>query len=177
MSRPLGSLGDLGMIMVKMQIMGMYEIFKTRPSSLSLYPAGLHILVRPQFRELAQLVAATKSAKLLYFGPFFLGQVIWCLFSLVKYSPRMVFSGRRNNSLPAIYATVFSSCAITGGTTFLVDYQGRCNYLSSFSVTLEALSLILLVLVVIRPMTVELIFRGQRPSPGPKKCSTRVYRF
>ena len=126
-----------------------------------------YILVRPQFRELAQLVSNQVGQALSYFWTllFLEAGYLMLVFSFVKkYSPRTVFQwAKKKQFLPAIYATIFTSCAIYWLDYFLSGFtKGRLAIYHSFPVTLEALgSLILFVLVVIiRPMTVELVFRG-----------------
>ena len=126
-----------------------------------------YILVRPQFRELAQLVSNQVGQALSYFWTllFLEAGYLMLVFSLVKkYSPRTVFQwAKKKQFLPAIYATIFSSCAIYWLDYFLSGFtKGRLAIYHSFPVNLEAIgSLILFILVVvIRPMTVELIFRG-----------------
>ena len=126
-----------------------------------------YILVRPQFRELAQLVSNQVGQALSYFWTllFLEAGYLMLVFSFVKkYSPRTVFQwAKKKQFLPAIYATIFTSCVIYWLDYFLSGFtKGRLAIYHSFPVTLEALgSLILFVLVVIiRPMTVELVFRG-----------------
>ena len=103
----------------------MYEIYKDKGQALlSTFTTGLLYLVRPQFRELAQLVSNQVGQALSYFWTllFLEAGYLMLVFSLVKkYSPRTVFQwAKKKQFLPAIYATIFSSCAIYWLATFLV---------------------------------------------------------
>lgn len=96
-----------------------------------------YILVRPQFRELAQLVSNQVGQALSYFWTllFLEAGYLVLVFSLVKkYSPRMVFQwAKKKQFLPAIYATIFSSCAIYWLDYFLSGFtKGRLAIYHSF---------------------------------------------
>ncbi len=83
-----------------------------------------YILVRPQFRELAQLVSNQVGQALSYFWTllFLEAGYLMLVFSLVKkYSPRTVFQwAKKKQFLPAIYALYSPAVPSTGWTIFSV---------------------------------------------------------
>ena len=104
----------------------MYEIFKDKGQALlSTFIAGLLHL-----GELAQLVSNQVGQALSYFWTllFLEAGYLMLVFSFVKkYSPRTVFQwAKKKQFLPAIYATIFTSCAIYWLDYFLSGFtKGR----------------------------------------------------
>ena len=118
-----------------------------------LYPLFLllfYFYVRPQFRPLAQYVSNSVASANSYY---------WTLFGFSKKAQFKL----GKNPLQALIEAVFAACLVYWLDYFISGFvQGRAAVLSLFPREISPTGVLILVIamVIIRPMTEELIFRG-----------------
>lgn len=134
------------------------------------YPILLLIFytfVRHQFRELAQIISNQVGQATSYFWTLLFLECSYLLlvfFLVKKHSQRQAFQwAKKRQALQAIYGTIFASCAVYWLDYFMSGFvQGRAAIYQIFPRTISPLGMLLLLVLVIfvRPVTEELIFRG-----------------
>ena len=133
-----------------------------------LYPLFLllfYFYVRPQFRPLAQYVSNSVASANSYYWTLFGLEGLYAVFTgflVYRFSKKAQFKLGKN-PLQALIEAVFAACLVYWLDYFISGFvQGRAAVLSLFSREISPTGVLILVIamVVIRPVTEELIFRG-----------------
>ena len=133
-----------------------------------LYPLFLllfYFYVRPQFRPLAQYVSNSVASANSYYWTLFGLEGLYAVFTgflVCRFSKKAQFKLGKN-PLQALIEAVFAACLVYWLDYFISGFvQGRAAVLSLFPRGISPTGVLILVIamVVIRPVTEELIFRG-----------------
>ena len=133
-----------------------------------LYPLFLllfYFYVRPQFRPLAQYVSNSVASANSYYWTLFGLEGLYATFagSLVyRFSKKAQFKLGKN-PLQSLMEAIFTACLVYWLDYFISGFvQGRAAVLSLFPREISSTGVLILVIamVIIRPVTEELIFRG-----------------
>ena len=133
-----------------------------------LYPLFLllfYFYVRPQFRPLAQYVSNSVASANSYYWTLFGLEGLYAVFTgflVYRFSKKAQFKLGKN-PLQALIEAVFAACLVYWLDYFISGFvQGRAAVLSLFPREISPPGVLILVIamVVIRPVTEELIFRG-----------------
>ena len=133
-----------------------------------LYPLFLllfYFYVRPQFRPLAQYVSNSVASANSYYWTLFALEGLYAVFTgflVYRFSKKAQFKLGKN-PLQALIEAVFAACLVYWLDYFISGFvQGRAAVLSLFPREISPTGVLILVIamVVIRPVTEELIFRG-----------------
>ena len=133
-----------------------------------LYPLFLllfYFYVRPQFRPLAQYVSNSVASANSYYWTLFGLEGLYAVFTgflVYRFSKKAQFKLGKN-PLQALIEAVFAACLVYWLDYFISGFvQGRAAVLSLFPREISPTGVLILVIamVVIRPVTEELIFRG-----------------
>ena len=133
-----------------------------------LYPLFLllfYFYVRPQFRPLAQYVSNSVASANSYYWTLFGLEGLYAVFTgflVYRFSKKAQFKLGKN-PLQALIEAVFAACLVYWLDYFISGFvQGRAAVLSLFQREISPTGVLILVIamVVIRPVTEELIFRG-----------------
>ena len=133
-----------------------------------LYPLFLllfYFYVRPQFRPLAQYVSTSLASANSYYWTLFGLEGLYATFagSLVyRFSKKAQFKLGKN-PLQSLMEAIFTACLVYWLDYFISGFvQGRAAVLSLFPREISSTGVLILVIamVIIRPVTEELIFRG-----------------
>ncbi|QWL83839.1 hypothetical protein SKZB199_2045 [Streptococcus sp. ZB199] len=133
-----------------------------------LYPLFLllfYFYVRPQFRPLAQYVSNSVASANSYYWTLFGLEGLYAVFTgflVYRFSKKAQFKLGKN-PLQALIEAVFAACLVYWLEYFISGFvQGRAAVLSLFPREISPTGVLILVIamVIIRPMTEELIFRG-----------------
>lgn len=133
-----------------------------------LYPLFLllfYFYVRPQFRPLAQYVSNSVASANSYYWTLFGLEGLYATFAgflVYRFSKKAQFK-LGNNPLQALIEAVFAACLVYWLDYFISGFvQGRAAVLSLFPREISSTGVLILVIamVIIRPVTEELIFRG-----------------
>jgi len=133
-----------------------------------LYPLFLllfYFYVRPQFRPLAQYVSNSVASANSYYWTLFGLEGLYAVFTgflVYRFSKKAQFKLGKN-PLQALIEAVFAACLVYWLDYFISGFvQGRAAVLSLFPREISPTGVLILVIamVIIRPMTEELIFRG-----------------
>ena len=133
-----------------------------------LYPLFLllfYFYVRPQFRPLAQYVSNSVASANSYYWTLFGLEALYAVFTgflVYRFSKKAQFKLGKN-PLQALIEAVFAACLVYWLDYFISGFvQGRAAVLSLFPREISPTGVLILVIamVIIRPVTEELIFRG-----------------
>ena len=133
-----------------------------------LYPLFLllfYFYVRPQFRPLGQYVSNSVASANSYYWTLFGLEGLYAVFTgflVYRFSKKAQFKLGKN-PLQALIEAVFAACLVYWLDYFISGFvQGRAAVLSLFPREISPTGVLILVIamVVIRPVTEELIFRG-----------------
>ena len=133
-----------------------------------LYPLFLllfYFYVRPQFRPFAQYVSNSVASANSYYWTLFGLEGLYAVFTgflVYRFSKKAQFKLGKN-PLQALIEAVFAACLVYWLDYFISGFvQGRAAVLSLFPREISPTGVLILVIamVVIRPVTEELIFRG-----------------
>ena len=133
-----------------------------------LYPLFLllfYFYVRPQFRPLAQYVSNSVASANSYYWTLFGLEGLYAVFTgflVYRFSKKAQFKLGKN-PLQALIEAVFAACLVYWLDYFISGFvQGRAAVLSLFPRGISPTGVLILVIamVIIRPVTEELIFRG-----------------
>lgn len=133
-----------------------------------LYPLFLllfYFYVRPQFRPLAQYVSNSVASANSYYWTLFGLEGLYAVFTgflVYRFSKKAQFKLGKN-PLQALIEAVFAACLVYWLDYFISGFvQGRAAVLSLFPREISSTGVLILVIamVIIRPVTEELIFRG-----------------
>ena len=133
-----------------------------------LYPLFLllfYFYVRPQFRPLAQYVSNSVASANSYYWTLFGLEGLYATFAgflVYRFSKKAQFKLGKN-PLQALIEAVFAACLVYWLDYFISGFvQGRAAVLSLFPREISSTGVLILVIamVIIRPVTEELIFRG-----------------
>ena len=133
-----------------------------------LYPLCLllfYFYVRPQFRPLAQYVSNSVASANSYYWTLFGLEGLYATFTgflVYRFSKKAQFKLGKN-PLQALIEAVFAACLVYWLDYFISGFvQGRAAVLSLFPREISPTGVLILVIamVIIRPVTEELIFRG-----------------
>ena len=133
-----------------------------------LYPLFLllfYFYVRPQFRPLAQYVSTSLASANSYYWTLFGLEGLYATFAgflVYRFSKKAQFKLGKN-PLQALIEAVFAACLVYWLDYFISGFvQGRAAVLSLFPREISSTGVLILVIamVIIRPVTEELIFRG-----------------
>ena len=133
-----------------------------------LYPLFLllfYFYVRPQFRPLAQYVSNSVASANSYYWTLFGLEGLYATFAgflVYRFSKKAQFKLGKN-PLQALIEAVFAACLVYWLDYFISGFvQGRAAVLSLFPREISPTGVLILVIamVIIRPVTEELIFRG-----------------
>ena len=133
-----------------------------------LYPLFLllfYFYVRPQFRPLAQYVSNSVASANSYYWTLLSLEGLYAAFAgflVYRFSKKAQFKLGKN-PLQALIEAVFAACLVYWLDYFISGFvQGRAAVLSLFPREISSTGVLILVIamVVIRPVTEELIFRG-----------------
>ena len=133
-----------------------------------LYPLFLllfYFYVRPQFRPLAQYVSNSVASANSYYWTLFGLEGLYATFAgflVYRFSKKAQFKLGKN-PFQALIEAVFAACLVYWLDYFISGFvQGRAAVLSLFPREISPTGVLILVIamVIIRPVTEELIFRG-----------------
>ncbi|MDU5562315.1 MAG: CPBP family intramembrane glutamic endopeptidase, partial [Streptococcus parasanguinis] len=133
-----------------------------------LYPLFLllfYFYVRPQFRPLAQYVSTSLASANSYYWTLFGLEGLYATFAgflVYRFSKKAQFKLGKN-PLQSLMEAIFAACLVYWLDYFISGFvQGRAAVLSLFPREISPTGMLILVIamVVIRPVTEELIFRG-----------------
>ena len=133
-----------------------------------LYPLFLllfYFYIRPQFRPLAQYVSNSLASANSYYWTLFGMETLYAAFTgflVYRFSKKAQFSWRKNQ-LQSLLEAVFAACLVYWLDYFISGFvQGRAAVLSLFPREISPTGVVILVamMVIVRPVTEELIFRG-----------------
>ena len=133
-----------------------------------LYPLFLllfYFYVRPQFRPLAQYVSNSVASANSYYWTLFGLEGLYAVFTgflVYRFSKKAQFKLGKD-PLQALMEGVFAACLVYWLDYFISGFvQGRAAVLSLFPREISSTGVLILVIamVIIRPVTEELIFRG-----------------
>ena len=133
-----------------------------------LYPLFLllfYFYVRPQFRPLAQYVSNSVASANSYYWTLFGLEGLYAVFTgflVYRFSKKAQFKLGKN-PLQSLIEAVFVACLVYWLDYFISGFvQGRAAVLSLFPREISSTGVLILVIamVIIRPVTEELIFRG-----------------
>lgn len=133
-----------------------------------LYPLFLllfYFYVRPQFRPLAQYVSNSVASANSYYWTLFGLEGLYATFAgflVYRFSKKAQFKLGKN-PFQALIEAVFAACLVYWLDYFISGFvQGRAAVLSLFPREISSTGVLILVIamVIIRPVTEELIFRG-----------------
>ncbi|MFR4755526.1 MAG: type II CAAX prenyl endopeptidase Rce1 family protein, partial [Streptococcus parasanguinis] len=133
-----------------------------------LYPLFLllfYFYIRPQFRPLAQYVSTSLASANSYYWTLFGLEGLYATFAgflVYRFSKKAQFKLGKN-PLQSLMEAIFAACLVYWLDYFISGFvQGRAAVLSLFPRKISPTGVLILVIamVVIRPVTEELIFRG-----------------
>ena len=133
-----------------------------------LYPLFLllfYFYIRPQFRSMAQYVSTSLASANSYYWTLFGLEGLYAVFTgflVYRFSKKAQFKLGKD-PLQALIEGVFAACLVYWVDYFISGFvQGRAAVLSLFPREISSTGVLILVIamVVIRPVTEELIFRG-----------------
>ena len=133
-----------------------------------LYPLFLllfYFYIRPQFRPLAQYVSNSVASANSYYWTLLSLEGLYAAFAgflVYRFSKKAQFKLGKN-PLQALIEAVFAACLVYWLDYFISGFvQGRAAVLSLFPREISPTGVLILVIamVIIRPVTEELIFRG-----------------
>ena len=133
-----------------------------------LYPLFLllfYFYVRPQFRPLAQYASTSLASANSYYWTLFGLEGLYASFAgflVYRFSKKAQFKLGKN-PLQSLMEAIFAACLVYWLDYFISGFvQGRAAVLSLFPREINSTGVLILVIamVIIRPVTEELIFRG-----------------
>ena len=133
-----------------------------------LYPLFLllfYFYIRPQFRPLAQYVSNSVASANSYYWTLFGLEGLYAVFTgflVYRFSKKAQFKLGKT-PLPSLIEAVFAACLVYWLDYFISGFvQGRAAVLSLFprEISSTGVLIVVIAMVIIRPVTEELIFRG-----------------
>lgn len=133
-----------------------------------LYPLFLllfYFYIRPQFRPLAQYISTSLASANSYYWTLFGLEGLYATFAgflVYRFSKKAQFKLGKN-PLQSLMEAIFAACLVYWLDYFISGFvQGRAAVLSLFPREISSTGVLILVIamVIIRPVTEELIFRG-----------------